>query len=46
MNNSLLAFATNGDNSVPTAVIKFPSPKTHFPPYRPAIRPAIGCENA
>ena len=46
MNNSLLAFATTGDKSVPTAVIKFPNPNTHLPPYRPAIRPANGCENA
>ena len=46
MNNSLLAFAINGDKSVPTAVIKLPNPNTHLPPYRPAIKPANGCENA
>ena len=46
MNNSLLKFAITGDKSVPTAVIKFPNPNTHLPPYRPAIKPANGCENA
>ena len=46
MNNSLLAFAITGDKSVPTAVIKLPNPNTHLPPYRPAIKPANGCENA
>ena len=46
MNNSLLTFAITGDKSVPIAVMKFPKPNTHLPPYRPAIKPAIGWEKA
>ena len=43
INSSLLVFATNGDRSVPSAATKLPMPKTHLPPYLPAIKPPIGC---